>query len=297
MKKSGATIAEKYFEGIFNIAESGIVIVDWNGIIRRINPAFTKVLGYEEHEIVEVPFYKIVYKNQYAQKILAKSPLMIFHNSDNMGREYTFFDKQGRKVPVRFRSSLIKEENGQVLKAIGMIESIKEINGKTNNQRLLSEKMEELKHDFESIVKNSADAIVICDINGMITMANRSFLQMVGYPDDEVIGSHIAEFTAYVEGEYTTTAEENIIIDYTFIESTVAKNAELFYKGYVKNLESYLVRKDKRHIPIEATMSLLKDKDDECRGTLIIIRDVTEFRKAKKIIQEEKDFYPYRKKH
>ena len=64
------------------------------------------------------------------------------------------------------------------------------------------------------------------------------------------------------------------------MNNTGSRSAELFEKGYIKNWETYFVRKDKVHVPVDATLSVLKDKDGQQRGSIVVLRDITERRSA-----------------
>ena len=68
MKKPDINEATQCLESILTIEINGIVVVDQEGIILRVNPAFTKILGYEEHEILGKQFYILVYKDEIMQK-------------------------------------------------------------------------------------------------------------------------------------------------------------------------------------------------------------------------------------
>ena len=81
------------------------------------------------------------------------------------------------------------------------------------------------------------NAIVIIDINGVIMMANQAFSQMLGYTQEEVIESHIVEFTAHKEGSFVTTTGEKVIIDEEYITETASIPAELAEKGSISNWE------------------------------------------------------------
>jgi PAS domain S-box-containing protein len=48
-----------FFDSIFSCSNEGIILVDPNGIILKINPAFTKIFGYEEDEMRGKPFYDL----------------------------------------------------------------------------------------------------------------------------------------------------------------------------------------------------------------------------------------------
>ncbi len=94
MKKTEPTESSQYFEGLFGIADSAVVIVDADGNILRVNPAFTKILGYEEHEILGKPFYTTCFKSEVMQDKSSHFPLYRFQCSEKNSVEYPFFDKQ-----------------------------------------------------------------------------------------------------------------------------------------------------------------------------------------------------------
>ena len=290
MSKQDVNEAIQYLEGSFTIDNNGIVIVNHDGIILRVNPAFTKILGYEEHEIVGKPFSILAYKSQKMQKITAHNSLHRFYCSENSSMEMTLFDKQGHDIPVRFRSVLMRDKQGQIKQAIGMIEHMVELTGTGEGRSSLTEKMWEAQQNFENVLNASADAIILCDISGNIMMANKAFSQMLDYHQEEVMGKHIVEFTAFEEGTYITSTGEKVTIDEEYVIYTASRSAELFEKGCISGWESYLVKKDKVHIPAEITMSVLKDMDGERRGSLVILRDITERKKAEVETKKARDF-------
>ncbi|MCK5255640.1 MAG: PAS domain S-box protein, partial [Deltaproteobacteria bacterium] len=290
MSKLGVNEAAQYFEGIFTTAHEGIVLVDHEGIILRINPALTKILGYEENEILGKPFYILNFKDQVMKKGSSHSPLYRFYSSEKTSMEYGFFDKQGRDVTIHFRSFIIRDEHGQAKGAVGMLEHMVELTGTDEAGSSLAEKMWEAQQNFDNVLENSADAVLICDNRGNITMANKAFLKMLNYTQEEVIGKFIVEFTAVVEGTYATTTGEEIIIDEESVNNTGSRSAELFEKGYIKNWETYCVRKDKVHVPVDATLSVMKDKGGERRGSIVVLRDITERRSAEIENKKSRDF-------
>ena len=297
MKKVDVTEASQYFEGIFTIGPEGLVIVDHEGIIHRVNTAFTNIFGYKEHEILGKPFDTLAYKSQKMQKITSHNSLHRFYCSEKASLEMTLFDKQGHDIPVQFRSVLIRDKHPQIRQAIGMIEPLVGLNRTGGIESSLAEKMWEAQQNFDNVLNNSADVIIMCDISGNIMMANKAFSRMLGYKQEDVRGKHIAEFTAFLEGTYATTTGEEVIIDEGYVTETASKSAELFERGYVSNWESYLVRKDKVHVPTEITMSVLEDKEGNRRGSVIIVRDITERKgaerereKAEREIKDGRDF-------
>ncbi len=290
MNKQGVNEIAKYFEDIFNIAHEGIIFVNHKGVILRINPAFTKILGYEEHEVLGKNFYTLAYKDQKTIDLMSKNPLHRFHSSTEFSIEILFLRNDGNKIPVRFRSVIIRDEHAQVTVAIGVIEQMAALAGDDGGESSLVEKMWEAQQNFENVLNNSTDIILMCDISGNVMMANKTFLQLLDYKPEEVSGKHIVEFSAFAEGTYATTTGEEVVIDGEYVQNASQISSELFEKGYVQNWEMYFVRKDTVHVPVETTMSVLKDKDGERRGSVVIARNITERKRSEKKSQGSKDF-------
>ena len=290
MAKRDFSETEKYFDGIFDVANIGFVIVDQDSTILRINPAFTKIFGYQEDEILGKPFYVLCFKDKVMHKSSSHVPLYRFYSAEKDNLEYRFYDKQGHDIPIRFRSVIIRDEHGQPKEAVGMLEQMVELTGTDETGHSLTEKVWEAQQNFENVLENAPDAILICDNTGNIMMANKAFSKMLNYAREEVIGKFIVEFTAYLEGTYATTTGEDVVINEKCINDTGSRVAELFEKGYIQDWETYFVRKDKVHIPVEATLSELKDKDGERRGSMVILKNITERKKTEKEIRESKEF-------
>ena len=234
MSKPGVNEAAQYFEDIFNITHEGIIFVNHKGVILRINPAFTKILGYEEHEVLGKHYYTLVYKDQKMIELMSNNPLHRFHSTTKSSIEIILLSNDGNKIPVRFRSVLIRDEHAQVTGAIGIIEQMATLAGTDGGVDSLLGKMWEAQQNFDNVLNNSSDVILICDISGNIMTANKAFLQMLDYKQEEVSGKHVVEFCAFIEGTYATTTGEEVVIDGEYIQNAAQMSTELFEKGFVK---------------------------------------------------------------
>jgi len=260
----------EYFDLLLPVLSEGVVMVNAEGIITKVNPAVTTILGYEEQELLGKPFAMLSYRGDAHMKFTSHNPLHRFVAAEPACMEMMLLDKNDQQCPVRFRSVLIRDAQEKITAGIGIFEKIAE----NPESESLSEKMWEAQKNFEEILDYSADAIVLCDITGNVMNANKAFLQMLAYTQDEVQGQHIVEFTAFMEGTYACTTGETVCIDTAYVDRIGRYPMLMFEQGYVY-FEAHLVRKDNVLVPAEFTMSVLKDKHGERRGSLTIARDIT----------------------
>lgn len=56
---------------------------------------------------------------------------------------------------------------------------------------------------YRSVVENANDVIYSCNLNGLITYANKSFCEIAGKPAQEIVGKNIAQFLQFENTEMT----------------------------------------------------------------------------------------------
>ena len=112
-------------------------------------------------------------------------------------------DKQGNVIPIRLRSSLVQDDNGAVIEAIGIIDGLKE----DKEENRLEQTIWEAQETLQNILANTGDAAILVDFNGVITNVNEALLHMLGYQMDEVIGKHLVELSPF-EGTFSTSTGE-----------------------------------------------------------------------------------------
>ncbi len=132
------------------------------------------------------------------------------------------------------------------------------------------EKLKETKYYLDDIIKSSADAIVVVDMEGIVRSWNKAAEDYMGYTADEVIGTSNKKFFADPE-------EAERIME-------IALRA-----GELKNYRTTVLNKDKKPVHINMSAALLKDKNGAPVGTVRVSRDVTKEMELEKKIKEERD--------
>ena len=67
-----------YFEHVLDFVTAGIIIVDAQGIIKKSNPAFNALVGYNQEQTIGKSFVEFVHKNEAAQKLTGITKLHYF---------------------------------------------------------------------------------------------------------------------------------------------------------------------------------------------------------------------------
>ncbi|MBI5253939.1 MAG: MEKHLA domain-containing protein, partial [Euryarchaeota archaeon] len=134
--------------------------------------------------------------------------------------------------------------------------------------------MKEVEGYLASIVESSADAIMSIDLKGTITSWNKGAEDIFGYKAKEIVGKH---YYVIVPKELRGETEE--------LRKKVLK------KGYIRNYETYRLHRDGRKIPVNLTISVIKDRDGKPIGTSGIFKDLSERKKLEQEIKETRDHF------
>jgi len=131
------------------------------------------------------------------------------------------------------------------------------------------------KEFFNNIFNACLDGILVGDPDGYVTMANEAAAQILGYPQDEMVGKHPLELGL-------TPSEEK--------ESGRDVIENLLEKGSLHGLHRRWIRKDGTSIDIEMNLSLMKDNNGNIVGSVGSFRDITETKKIESKLRAARDF-------
>jgi PAS domain S-box-containing protein len=126
---------------------------------------------------------------------------------------------------------------------------------------------------LESIVNDSADVIFLLDTEKRFRAWNRSAEKIFGWRAEEVLGKPLSLITP---PELVEAGEQ------ARIDQAVQKHGHC-------NLETVRLAKDGRRVPVEVTVSLLRDPQGHPIGRSAILRDITERKRVEEIkLQSER---------
>ncbi|MCK4822578.1 PAS domain S-box protein, partial [bacterium] len=194
-----------------------------------------------------------------------------------------FVRKDKKVVPVEENVVYLYNGAGKRIGVVGIVRDITE-------RKQAEEKLRETTTFLDSIIENSLDCIIVADSNGYLTRVNKYFLDLLGYEKTEVLGKHISELAPIIDVSYESITGDVIKIDKERYDRELAVMSKLVEEGELSNWEFYLVGKDKKVIPVEENIVYLCDGNGKRIGTVAILRNIGERKKAEREIIEARDF-------
>ena len=248
---------KKRLDILFDSVQGGIITLDRDFTIVSVNKYI--------EDWVSMP----------ADSLIGRSCLDIFHEKigicPHCAAKATFETgeinsiMQSRGVNyAELTSYPIRDSSGAVIQSVVFVQDITERVLYQEETLSLYREVIQTKEYLESIIDNSADAIVTTDIEGVITSWNLGAEKIFGFAESEAIG----KFLPFVPDFLLERERENI---------EKIKKGEL-----LKDIETLRKKKDGSIIEVSLTLSPIKDAAGEIIGISGISRDISEKKSVEK---------------
>lgn len=256
-KEKEALEAKKRLDILFESVQSGIVTLDKEYRILSVNRYVEDFLGMKMEEIIGQSAVELLHeKGGFCPHCVAK---LTFETGDinvitqNKGANY-----------AELSAYPIKDESGAVTEAVVLIQDITDRVLYQEEILSLYKEVAQTKDYLESIIDNSADAIITTDLEGIVTSWNKGAERIYGFTEEEARG----KFLPFVPD---------------FLYETERQYIERIKKGEtIKDIETVRKTKDGRIIEVSLTLSPIKDATGEIIGISGISRDISEKKKVEK---------------
>jgi PAS domain S-box-containing protein len=257
-------------DAAFSSANAGVMLYDSDGNIVRINDTALRFAGLSAGDLDP---------RSYDQRKTIARPSMpddtpldredapyyrALHGELIMGEEIIFKREGGEPLSVLISASPIRDSKGQITGAIAISTDITE-------RKQAEEALRESEEKYRHIVETANEGIFVVDADTRITYANKKIADMLGYTVDEMIG----------------------MSGYTILKDEEAASVRLEQRrqGIKDNPEIQFVRKDGSLIWVHANVRPSFDKDGKFEGTLSMVTDITERRRAEEALRESEEKY------
>lgn len=180
----------------------------------------------------------------------------VIANKNKFDKKYKIIRQNDQEVRwVHGIGELVFNEEGNSIKLIGTIQDI-------TNRKLLTEKLRKSENLYRSTLTASPDIIAAVDINGYITMISPNGLVFYGCKKEEDLVGH--QFADFIAPEDIEKAKSNFLSSFTM---------------QLGPIEYTIQRADGSKVQTEIKADIIRDRDSEPTGMVIIIRDITDRKK------------------
>tara|TARA_B100000315_G_scaffold260416_1_gene321574 strand:- start:3403 stop:5466 length:2064 start_codon:yes stop_codon:yes gene_type:complete len=242
--------SEERFRKSFESASIGMTVTELDGRFRSVNPAWCKMMGYGEEEILTKTVADVTHPEDIPSTAEARQNLVGGDTRVSVV-EKRYIHKDGHIVWGLMSRAIVRDTNGNPLYFIAQIQDI-------SARKDVELKLKDSEEKYRKLVETSHDLIWSVDTNGNFTFVNEASRITHGYEPDEMIGK---PFTHFMTAEQ---AEKDMAI---FAE--IKKGTDYF------DLESVHLRKDGS--PVYLSFNAVVERDDQggVLGTTGSAKDIT----------------------
>ncbi|MDG6778604.1 EAL domain-containing protein [Thiomicrorhabdus sp. zzn3] len=164
-------LAKKIMATVENI----IILLDAEGIIRQFNPAAEKLTGYHAEDLIGHAHWSMLVPEDERPQVFDTFNQLKAGDFPNT-RINHWVTQNGQTRSIKWNNSVITDADGKVQYVVATGTDITE-QVETNEYLAISAKAME-----------SGEGLIITDKNGVIIRTNRTFSEVTGYREEEVIG-------------------------------------------------------------------------------------------------------------
>lgn len=227
--------------------------------------------------------YRVVSANRYVEswtgipvdEIIGKNCIEVFHGKSGIcphcvaqvtceTGEVNIITQSSGLNYAELSSYPILDEKGRVTECVVLIQDITDRVLYQEEMLSLYKEVAQTKDYLESLIDNSADAIVTTDLNGIVTSWNKGAEKIYGYTEEEAVGKFLPFVPDFLKDQERENTEK-------------VKNGEV-----LKDIETIRKRKDGTLFEVSLTLSPVKDVAGNVIGISGISRDISEKKRVEK---------------
>jgi PAS domain S-box-containing protein len=229
-------------------APDPVFVSDLEGKILQANDAVSELLGFRRDEVLEQSLSRFISEEETREFTAALREVVehgVTRNAVLNPRSAT-----GEVIPTSLNASALRDEDGNVIGAIGVLRDMREL--------------DKARAYAESLIENAPDPVFVSDLEGKILQTNDAVSALLGFRRDEVVEQSLSRFISEEETREFTAALREVV------ERGVTRNAVLNPRSASGEI-----------IPTSLNASALRDSEGNVIGAIGVLRDMRELDKAR----------------
>lgn len=250
-EKSDSQAFDGRYKTLFEQVNAAAFMTTLDGDITEANQKSCELLGYDWDELMRLSLREILPSSidwtQLVEEISAKGGINF--ETENIR-------KDGSHVPVQISTSLFKMEGKPVM--LALIQDITE-------RKKAEKKLKESEQKYRGLFECTTDGIMILDARGEILDINRRASEIFGVKEEDMLGNNFLGMSLLTQKS---------------LSILVRQFEELLSDKIAKTHETEIKDKDENTLNIELSSFFLFKKEDEDVNFVVLIRDISDRKKA-----------------
>lgn len=225
-----ADVQPNMYETVEHLNMIGMT-VERDGTISYLNPFATKVLGWEDRELIGKNFFEVLVPENEKKQRLDAFVNALAHGGIFDQKERTFLAKSGQVRYVNL-NSVIYNNQGQEIKSLTLVgEDI-------TDQRYVQAALNQTASQLQDLVDNTSDLIQIISLRGRFLYVNKAWREALGYEPEEVQHLNIRD-----------------VVHPDFLEKTLALFQRIEMGEQVPDFETVFRKKNGRRLSLAGSVN------------------------------------------
>jgi len=245
---------------LYDNAPNAYFSVGTDGLIRKCNKGAEQLLGYPK-EMLEGKRILDLYMDGPEGKKKAEKVFQKFISGEQVTDEELQMKRaDGSPIWISLSVNALRDPDGKVVESRSAVVNITE-------RKAMEEALRESEERYRAVFDNAGIGIDLLDRDGRILQVNQSLLDILGYSEEELRQLTFLDITYPEESEVSKSK----------LEALMAGEIDSY------RLEKRYLRKDGSVLWADLTTSAVRSPNGEHWGTIGVISDVTERKRAEEI--------------
>lgn len=259
--------SEEQFRRVFNEAPIGMGVTRKDKRFFRVNQAFVEMLGYSESEFISLTCEDITHPEDW-KRLLPYLDQIAKGELDRFQVEERFLKKNQEILWGNLTSMMLRDESGEVLYGLGMVEDITE-------RRQAEAALRQSEEQFRRVFDEAPIGMSLAGLDNRYIRVNRAFYEMLGYTESELMALTFE----------VITYSEDLALENPCMERLITGKIDSF------DLEKRYRKKNQDIVWVHLTLIALRDQTGAILYTLAMIQDITERKQAEEALRQSEARY------
>lgn len=260
----------KAADTFFNLSIDSMVIASKNKFI-KVNPSFSKLLGYSELELLGKPFNNYIFPEDKAvaekkiEKLKTETDLVNFNNR--------WVTKDGT---IKWLSCNVTADiKTETLYAI--VRDISEALKQEQEEKKALEELYESQQELNMVIENISDGVLVANTNKQVLLANDVANELFGIEDDSKISINFSDhFEVLFPDGKTTFPVQNLPAERALI-GEVTDDVDVLLKDLATN--------ERKRVLLSGRPIL--DNKNEVAAVVVTIKDISRYKKLEEELEKK----------